>query len=118
MHAHLAILRDEAQKVQYIKLGICISIIIQPFVELSKFYSYPFKKIEVKCNNVTFVGAERNVRDSEWTEPSTPRDSLRSYGSATSLNSSSSGNKEAPDTPQQLQYLKHQKEVWETGIHM
>lgn len=67
------------------------------------------------------AGAERNVRDNETMElapPSTPRDSLRSYGSATSLNSGSSGNKEAPDTPQQLQVLKHQKEVWETGIDM
>lgn len=30
----------------------------------------------------------------------------------------SSVNKEIPDTPQQFEVLKHQKEIWETGIEM
>jgi brefeldin A-inhibited guanine nucleotide-exchange protein len=28
----------------------------------------------------------------------------------------SSGNREVPDTPEQFEVLKHQKEVWEMGI--
>jgi brefeldin A-inhibited guanine nucleotide-exchange protein len=51
--------------------------------------------------------------------------SIKSYGSNNSLNSGSSGhgsvvgsggNREAPDTPEQFEVLKHQKEVWEAGI--
>ncbi|XP_075224969.1 ADP ribosylation factor guanine nucleotide exchange factor Sec71 [Lycorma delicatula] len=92
----------------------CLVSILKCMVEWSR-------DLYVNPNSQTNLGAERNVRDAETSElapPSTPRDSLHSYGSATSLNSGSSGNKEAPDTPQQLQVLKHQKEVWETGIDM
>lgn len=92
----------------------CLVSILKCMVEWSR-------DLYVNPNSQTNLGAERNVRDAETSElipPSTPRDSLRSFGSATSLNSGSSGNKEAPDTPQQLQVLKHQKEVWETGIDM
>ncbi|XP_046659778.1 brefeldin A-inhibited guanine nucleotide-exchange protein 1 isoform X2 [Homalodisca vitripennis] len=92
----------------------CLVSILKCMVEWSR-------DVYVNPNSQTNLGAERNVRDNEVTElvpPSTPRDSLQSYGSATSLNSGSSGNKEAPDTPHQLQVLKHQKEVWETGIDM
>lgn len=80
-----------------------------------------FKKI-ILIDDTIISGAERNVRGNEMTNDltasSTPKNSLHSYGSNTSLNSISSGNKEAPDTPQQLQVQKHQKEVWETGIDM
>lgn len=48
--------------------------------------------------------------------------SLKSHGgSSTSLHSSggsSGGNKEVLDSPEQLEVLKHQKEVWETGIDL
>lgn len=66
-------------------------------------------------------GSEKNVRENENTDTtiSTPGESLRSFsGSVSSLNSISSGNKEAPDTPHHLQVLKHQKEVVEKGISM
>ncbi|KAB0792741.1 hypothetical protein PPYR_14700 [Photinus pyralis] len=52
-------------------------------------------------------------------EPDTS--SLKSHGgSTTSLQSSASsgGNKEVLDSPEQLEVLKQQKEVWETGIDM
>lgn len=46
-------------------------------------------------------------------------ESLKSYGSSNSLNSAeSSANKEITDTPQQLEVLKHQKEIWETGVNI
>uniref|UniRef100_A0A1B6EEA2 SEC7 domain-containing protein n=1 Tax=Clastoptera arizonana TaxID=38151 RepID=A0A1B6EEA2_9HEMI len=92
----------------------CLVSILKCMVEWSR-------DLYVNPNIQTNLGAERNVRELETNDllpPSTPRDSLHSFGSATSLNSGSSGNKEAPDTPQQLQVLKHQKEVWETGIDM
>lgn len=92
----------------------CLVSILKCMVEWSR-------DLYVNPNVQTNLGAERNVRDAEANDllpPSTPRDSLHSYGSVTSLNSGSSGNKEAPDTPHQLQVLKHQKEVWETGIDM
>lgn len=44
---------------------------------------------------------------------------LPHYGSAGSLssaNSSLTGNKEIPDSPEQYEVQKHQKEVWEAGI--
>lgn len=80
------------------------------------------KEINLYNNTINLrliLGSERNVRENENTDAtvSTPGDSLRSFGgSASSLNSASSGNKEAPDTPHHLQVLKHQKEVWENGI--
>ncbi|KAL1128928.1 hypothetical protein AAG570_013462 [Ranatra chinensis] len=51
---------------------------------------------------------------SQTDEVSTPKASLRSYGSMSSLGSD--GNKQ--DVPQQLQELKHQKDIWLTGIEM
>ncbi|CAH0389951.1 unnamed protein product [Bemisia tabaci] len=93
----------------------CLVSILKCMVEWSK-------DLYVNPNSQTNLGAERNVRGNEMTNDltasSTPKNSLHSYGSNTSLNSISSGNKEAPDTPQQLQVQKHQKEVWETGIDM
>lgn len=44
---------------------------------------------------------------------------LYRYGSAGSLSSANSsliGNKEIPDSPEQYEVQKHQKEIWETGI--
>lgn len=46
---------------------------------------------------------------------------LPRYGSAGSLSSANSslvGNKEVPDSPEQYEVQKQQKEVWETGIEM
>lgn len=46
---------------------------------------------------------------------------LPRYGSMGSLSSASSslvGNKEVPDSPEQYEVQKQQKEVWETGIEM
>ena len=77
------------------------------------------KDLYVNPNSQTNLGSEKNVRENENTDTtlSTPGESLRSFGgSVSSLNSISSGNKEALDTPHQLQVLKHQKEVWENGI--
>ncbi|XKL63402.1 hypothetical protein PGB90_005766 [Kerria lacca] len=77
------------------------------------------KDLYVNPNSQTNLGSEKNVRENENTDTavSTPGESLRSFsGSASSLNSISSANKEAPDTPHHLQVLKHQKEVWEKGI--
>ncbi|XP_026674673.1 brefeldin A-inhibited guanine nucleotide-exchange protein 1 [Ceratina calcarata] len=47
-------------------------------------------------------------------EPPLPR--YGSAGSLSSANSSLIGNKEIPDSPEQYEVQKHQKEVWETGI--
>lgn len=46
---------------------------------------------------------------------------LPRYGSAGSLSSANSslvGNKEVPDSPEQYEVQKQQKEVWEMGIEM
>lgn len=58
--------------------------------------------------------------------PSEPADvsitpTLARYGSAGSLSSANSsliGNKEIPDSPEQYEVQKQQKEVWETGVEM
>lgn len=49
-------------------------------------------------------------------EPPLPR--YGSAGSLSSANSSLAGNKEIPDSPEQYEVQKQQKEVWETGIDM
>lgn len=49
-------------------------------------------------------------------EPPLPR--YGSAGSLSSANSSLVGNKEIPDSPEQYEVQKQQKEVWETGIDM
>ena len=49
-------------------------------------------------------------------ETSLPR--YESAGSLSSANSSLTGNKEIPDSPEQYEVQKQQKEVWETGIDM
>ncbi|XP_050430571.1 brefeldin A-inhibited guanine nucleotide-exchange protein 1 isoform X2 [Adelges cooleyi] len=90
----------------------CLVSILKCMVEWSK-------DLYVNPNSQTNLGPEKNVRDYDANESAITQDSLNSLdGSESSLTSNSSGNKEAPDMPQQLQVLKHQKEVWETGIHM
>lgn len=91
----------------------CLVSILKCMVEWSK-------DLYVNPNSQTNLGPpERNVREYDANESAITQDSLNSLdGSESSLTSTSSGNKEAPDMPQQLQVLKHQKEVWETGIHM
>ena len=49
-------------------------------------------------------------------EPPLPR--YGSAGSLSSANSSLVGNKEVPDSPEQYEVQKQQKEVWEAGIEM
>ena len=61
---------------------------------------------------------------SEPPEPpleTTKNNQVPPYGSAGSLSSANSsliGNKEVPDSPEQYEVQKHQKEIWETGIEM
>lgn len=73
-----------------------------------------------------FLGAsDKHAADGDnRTESRT--DSLQSFGSCNSLNSSGSGRegkvenregaRDAWDAPQQLEVLKQQKEVWEAGV--
>lgn len=90
----------------------CLVSILKCMVEWSK-------DLYVNPNSQTNLGPERNVREYDANEFVANQDSLNSLdGSESSLTSNSSGNKESPDMPQQLQVLKHQKEVWETGILM
>lgn len=49
-------------------------------------------------------------------DPPLPR--YGSAGSLSSANSSLVGNKEVPDSPEQYEVQKHQKEVWEAGIEI
>ncbi|XP_050545726.1 brefeldin A-inhibited guanine nucleotide-exchange protein 2 isoform X2 [Daktulosphaira vitifoliae] len=90
----------------------CLVSILKCMVEWSK-------DLYVNPNSQTNLGPEKNVRDYDANESTVTQDSINSFdGSETSETSNSSGNKETPDMPEQLQVLKHQKEVWETGIHM
>ncbi|KAH0950826.1 hypothetical protein HN011_007853 [Eciton burchellii] len=50
--------------------------------------------------------------------PETPLPRYGSAGSLSSANSSLTGNKEVPDSPEQYEVQKQQKEVWETGIEI
>ncbi|KAJ3660967.1 hypothetical protein Zmor_005393 [Zophobas morio] len=88
-------------------LGLeCLVSILKCMVEWSK-------DLYVNPNSQSTVG-EQTVNGSD-------NASLKSHGgSSTSLHSSdcSSGNKEILDSPEQLEVLKQQKEVWETGIDM
>jgi brefeldin A-inhibited guanine nucleotide-exchange protein len=74
---------------------------------------------------LTYAGADRRKETDGELAPPKGSSSIKSYGSNNSLNSGSSGqgsvvgsggNREVPDTPQQFEVLKHQKEVRETGI--
>ncbi|XP_063238854.1 brefeldin A-inhibited guanine nucleotide-exchange protein 1 isoform X1 [Bacillus rossius redtenbacheri] len=90
----------------------CLVSILKCMVEWSK-------DLYVNPNSQTTLGADRYVKEAD----SEAKASQHLYGSSNSLNSSNSavaapsgGNREAPDTPEQLQVLKQTKEVWETGI--
>ncbi|XP_066903562.1 brefeldin A-inhibited guanine nucleotide-exchange protein 1 isoform X2 [Halyomorpha halys] len=82
----------------------CLVSILKCMVEWSR-------DLYVNPNMNASLGLEGKVND----DSSTPKASLRSYGSVSSLGSESSSKQ---DVPQQLQQLKHQKEIWETGIEM
>lgn len=68
-----------------------------------------------------FIGAERNTAEVE-NDAILPRTSILSHGgSSNSLNSGNSVlvvnySSDTLDSPQQFEVLKHQKEIWETGI--
>jgi brefeldin A-inhibited guanine nucleotide-exchange protein len=71
------------------------------------------------------TGADRHKETDSELALSKGGSSIKSYGSNNSLNSGSSGqgsmvgsggNREVLDSPEQFEVLKHQKEVWETGI--
>ncbi|KAL1518342.1 hypothetical protein ABEB36_001979 [Hypothenemus hampei] len=81
----------------------CLVSILKCMVEWSK-------DLYVNPNLQSTVGETQEVNDKDAV-------SLKSHGgSSDSLNSSNSGNKEVLDSPEQLEVLKQQKEVWETGI--
>ncbi|CAG9761800.1 unnamed protein product [Ceutorhynchus assimilis] len=80
----------------------CLVSILKCMVEWSK-------DLYVNPNLQSTVG-EPQLKDRDLV-------SLKSHGgSVDSLISSDSGNKEVLDSPEQLEVLKQQKEVWETGI--
>ncbi|PNF27849.1 hypothetical protein B7P43_G09188, partial [Cryptotermes secundus] len=96
----------------------CLVSILKCMVEWSK-------DLYVNPNSQTTLGADRHKETDSELAPSKGSSSIKSYGSNNSLNSGSSGqgsmvgssgNREVPDTPEQFEVLKHQKEVWETGI--
>ncbi|XP_066147847.1 brefeldin A-inhibited guanine nucleotide-exchange protein 1 isoform X2 [Euwallacea fornicatus] len=83
----------------------CLVSILKCMVEWSK-------DLYVNPNLQSTVGEPQESKE-------TDNVSLKSHGGSTdSLNSSDSGNKEVLDSPEQLEVLKQQKEVWETGIDM
>lgn len=90
----------------------CLVSILKCMVEWSK-------DLYVNPNSQTTLGATKTTKD---LEPDNPCTVLKSHGGSTvSLNSQGSsiiGNKEILDSPEQLEVLKQQKEVWETGINM
>ncbi|XP_024084043.1 brefeldin A-inhibited guanine nucleotide-exchange protein 1 isoform X3 [Cimex lectularius] len=82
----------------------CLVSILKCMVEWSK-------DLYVNPNLNASLGLETKTNHDD---SSTPKTSLRSYGSVSSLGSETG----KQDVPQQLQQLKHQKEIWETGIEM
>lgn len=83
----------------------CLVSLLKCMVEWSK-------DIYVNPNLQSTVGEPQDRKERDTV-------SLKSHsGSTDSLNSSDSGNKEVLDSPEQLEVLKQQKEVWETGIDM
>lgn len=90
----------------------CLVSILKCMVEWSK-------DLYVNPNSQTTLGATKSNKD---LEPDNNSTTLKSHGGSTvSLNSQGSsiiGNKEILDSPEQLEVLKQQKEIWETGINM
>uniref|UniRef100_A0A8D9B2L0 Brefeldin A-inhibited guanine nucleotide-exchange protein 1 n=1 Tax=Cacopsylla melanoneura TaxID=428564 RepID=A0A8D9B2L0_9HEMI len=98
----------------------CLVSILKCMVEWSKELY-----VDTNLQTNSYLGAERNVREPDCLNPDTahltsPSPLTQShFGSQSSLTSGGSAmNRESPDTPHQLQVLKHQKEVWETGIQI
>lgn len=78
-------------------------------------------KCMVEWSKDLYVNPNLQSTVGEQVPKETDTASLKSHGgSSTSLHSSASsgGNKEVLDSPEQLEVLKQQKEVWETGIDM
>ncbi|CAB0008526.1 unnamed protein product, partial [Nesidiocoris tenuis] len=93
-----------SQEITMRKRGLeCLVSILRCMVEWSK-------DLYINPNVSPNLGMEGKGNDGA----STPKTSLRSYGSVSSL-ASDTGKQ---DMPQQLQQLKQQKEIWETGIEM
>lgn len=87
----------------------CLVSILKCMVEWSR-------DLYINPNTQSILGLSDRHADAE-----SRTDSLQSYGSCNSLNSSGSSRdvrevKDGPDAPQQLEVLKQQKEVWETGV--
>ncbi|CAH0546224.1 unnamed protein product [Brassicogethes aeneus] len=94
--------QEKAMKIRGLE---CLVSILKCMVEWSK-------DLYVNPNLQSTVGEQ---------EPKETNDtgSLKSHGgSSNSLHSAESINKEVFDSPEQLEVLKQQKEVWETGIDM
>ncbi|CAH1100996.1 unnamed protein product [Psylliodes chrysocephalus] len=94
--------QERAMKLRGLECLVCI---LKCMVEWSK-------DLYVNPNLQSTVG-EQEHRENDYV-------SIKSHGgSSNSLHSSESGgNKEILDSPEQLEVLKQQKEVWETGIEM
>ncbi|KAK0168082.1 hypothetical protein PV327_001920 [Microctonus hyperodae] len=80
-------------------------------------------KCMVEWSRDLYINPGIPVEHQPPTEPPDPPldPSLPRYGSAGSLSSANSslvGNKEMPDSPEQFEVQKQQKEVWEAGIEM
>lgn len=68
--------------------------------------------------NPSVPADQQPLSDPPDTTPETPLPRYGSAGSLSSANSSLTGNKEVPDSPEQYEVQKQQKEVWETGIEI
>ncbi|KAL0128640.1 hypothetical protein PUN28_003789 [Cardiocondyla obscurior] len=68
--------------------------------------------------NPSVPADQQPLSDPSDTTPETPLPRYGSAGSLSSANSSLTGNKEVPDSPEQYEVQKQQKEVWETGIEI
>lgn len=80
-------------------------------------------KCMVEWSRDLYVNPSTPVEQQLPSEPPDPpmESNLARYGSAGSLSSANSslvGNKEVPDSPEQYEVQKQQKEVWEAGIEM
>ncbi|XP_018403612.1 PREDICTED: brefeldin A-inhibited guanine nucleotide-exchange protein 2 [Cyphomyrmex costatus] len=68
--------------------------------------------------NPSVPADQQPLSDLPDTAPEIPLPRYGSAGSLSSANSSLTGNKEIPDSPEQYEVQKQQKEVWETGIEI
>lgn len=105
----------------------CLVSILKCMVEWSRdLYVNPSIPVEQQLLSTSAV-AQDVASDSVAPASLAPSDltldsvHLARYGSTASLSSANSslvGNKEVPDSPEQYEVQKHQKEVWEAGIEM